>query len=223
MDRPGNAEAPVPPPWRLRGSGWVFLFTFEPWFLRSGGFVPAALGEGFEGQLGVLLLAEYRQSPAGPFRELLFLAGRNRRWRNHRFSISRAYVSSAASAAHGRESWGIPMQTAGFEVIQGKDGAERVIVLQDGLAQVDLTVAPAKGFGLPAVSLVTPPSWRTIVQFQSGKCYETRVSGGGLLRPAKLIDFRTMPAAFPDVSKGELVAGFKVAGLRLSMPRPRIF
>jgi hypothetical protein len=217
-----NAEVSVPPPWRLRGSGYVFLFTFAPWFLRSGGFLPPELGEGFEGQLGALVLAEYRQSPVGPYRELLFLAGRNRRWRNHRFSITRAYVSTAASAVNARESWAIPKQTAEFEVIKGRDGAERVIVLRDGLAEVDLTVAPAKGFALPVLSRLAPPSWRTIVQFRDGKTYETRVSAWGMLRPAKLLDFRTMPTAFPDVNEGELVAGFKVANLRLSMPSSRI-
>ncbi|HEV8577650.1 MAG TPA: acetoacetate decarboxylase family protein [Thermoanaerobaculia bacterium] len=222
MPRPQpNAEAAVSriaPPWRLRGNGYVFVFTFQPWFLRSGGFLPPELGESFEGQLGALVLADYSHSPVGPFRELLFLAGRNRRWRNHRFSITRAYVSTEASAANGRESWGIPKQTADFEVIRGEAGAERVIVLRNGLAEVDLTIAPAKGRALPAFSLFLLPSWRTIVQFQNGKVIETRWRGRGVLRPAKLIDFRALPAAFPDVSQGAVMAGYRVGDLRLRMP-----
>ena len=104
----------VPPPWRLRGSGWIFLFTFKPWFLRTGGFLPPELEgtDGFEGQLGAVMLVDYRQSPVGPYRELLFLAGRNLRWRHHRFSITRIYVSTEASAVNGRENWAIPKQTA---------------------------------------------------------------------------------------------------------------
>ena len=136
----------VPPPWRLRGSGYVFLFTFEPWFLRNGGFLPPELiGEHFEGQLGALMLVDYRQSPVGPYRELLFAAGRNLRWRHHLFTISRIYVSTDASAVSGRENWAIPKRTAEFEVVPGKDGAERVIVQRDRLAEVDLTVAPGRG------------------------------------------------------------------------------
>jgi hypothetical protein len=221
---PPEHEQPsrVPPPWRLRGSGYVFLFTFKPWFLRTGGFLPPELegADGFEGQLGAVMLVEYRESPVGPYRELLFLAGRNLRWRRHRFSITRIYVSTEASAVNGRENWGIPKQTADFEVIRLDGGAERVIVLRDGFAKVDLTVAPARGFVLPAASLLAPPSWRTIIQFRDGQSLVTRMSGRGLLRPAKLLDFRTMPRVFPDVSQGELVAGFRVGDFRLRMGSP---
>jgi hypothetical protein len=211
----------VPPPWRLQGSAYLFLFTFRPWFLRSGGFLPPEAEKGFEGQLGAVVLADYQRSPVGPYRELLFLAGRNLRWRNHRFTVTRAYVSSEASAVNGRENWGIPKQTAEFEVLREKDGAERVIVLRDGLAEVDLTVAPARGLTFPAAGLLAPPSWRTIVQCPDPGRYETRVSGRGLLGPARLLDFRTLPAAFPDVNEGEIEAAFRVRGLRLRLPVPR--
>src|SRR6185295_5613824 len=211
--------ARVSPPWRLRGCAYVFLFTFEPWFLRSEGFLPPELGAGFEGQLGAVVLADYRESPVGPYRELLFLAGRNLRWRNHRFSIIRAYVSSEASTVSGQENWGIPKQTAEFEVIEEENGAERVIVLRDGLAQVDLTVAPASGVTLPVASFIAPPSWRTIVQLRNENSYETQIDGRGWLRPAKLLDFRTMPTAFPDVNEGNLIKGFFATRLRLRLPR----
>lgn len=211
----------VPPPWRLRGSGYVFLFTFEPWFLRNGGFLlPELVGEHFEGELGVLMLVEYLQSPVGPYRELLFAAGRNLRWRHHLFSITRIYVSTEASAVNGRENWGIPKRVAEFEVVK-EDGAERVIIQRDRLAEVDLTVAPGRGLLLPAAGPLAPPSWRTITQFRDGRIYKTRMSGWGMLRPAKLLDFRTMPKAFPDVNQGKLVAGFQVRDFRLRFPRPQ--
>jgi len=216
-----SAPARVPPPWRLRGSGYVFLFTFEPWFLRNGGFLPPELvGEHFEGQLGALMLFDYRQSPVGPYRELLFAAGRNLRWRHHLFSITRIYVSTEASAAGGRENWALPKQTAEFEVIKERD-SERVIVQRDRLAEVDLTVAPGRGLPIPALGFLAPPSWRTIVQFRDGQALETRLSGRGALRPAKLLDFRTMPKAFPDLNEGKLEGGFFIKDFRLRFPAAR--
>ncbi len=163
---------------------------------------------------------DYRQSPVGPYRELLFLAGRNLRWRNHRFSITRIYVSTEASAVNGRENWAIPKQTAEFEVIPQKAGAQRVIVLRDGSAEVDLTVAPGQGLPVPVLSLAAPSSWRTITQFRDGRPLVTRLSGRGWLRPAKLLDFRSMPRLFPDVNQGKLVAGFRVEDFRLRFPKP---
>jgi hypothetical protein len=211
-----------PPPWRLSGSGYVFLFTFKPWFLRNGGFLPPELvGPHFEGMLGALMLVDYRQSPVGPYRELLFAAGRNLRWRHHLFSISRIYVSTPASAVNGWENWAIPKQTAEFEILKRPEGAERVIVQNDRVADVELTVAPARGLALPAVSLLAPPSWRTITQFRDGTVVETRIGGRGVLRPAKLLDFRAMPKAFPDVNQGTVVAGFRVEDFRLWLPRAK--
>ncbi|MFL6261244.1 MAG: acetoacetate decarboxylase family protein [Thermoanaerobaculia bacterium] len=213
----------VPPPWRLRGSGYVFLFTFEPWFLRNGGFLPPELvGEHFEGQLGALMLVDYRSSPVGPYRELLFAAGRNLRWRRHLFSITRIWVSTESSAASGRENWAIPKKTAEFEVVKGEDDAERVIVQRDRLAEVDLTVAPGRGLAIPALGTLAPPSWRTVVQFRDGQALETRLSGRGVLRPARLLDFRAMPKAFPDVNEGKLVAGFYIKDFRLRFPAARV-
>jgi hypothetical protein len=216
-----RSASSIPPPWRLRGCGYVFLFTFEPWFLRNGGFLPPELvGPHFEGMLGALMLVDYRESPVGPYRELLFAVGRNLRWRHHLFSISRIYVSTAASMVDGRENWAIPKQTAEFEVVERPDGAERVIVQNDRVAEVELTVAPARGLALPVAGLFAPPSWRTITQFRDGRTYETRMGGRGVLRPAKLLDFRAMPKAFPDVNQGTLVAGFRVEDFRLRFPRP---
>jgi hypothetical protein len=212
----------VPPPWHLRGSGYVFLFTFEPWFLRNGGFLPPELaGEHFEAELGALMLVDYRKSPVGPYRELLFAAGRNLRWRHHLFSITRIYVSTEASAVSGRENWAIPKQTAEFEVIQKRD-SERVIVQRDHLAEVDLTVAPGRGLPIPALSFLAPPSWRTIVQFRDGQALATRLSGRGMLRPARLLDFRTLPKAFPDVNQGKLVGGFFIKDFRMRFPGARV-
>lgn len=214
MDRP----LIVPPPWRLAGRGWVFLFTFEGRFLHEGGFVPAGLPEGFEGNLGALVLVDYRESPVGPYRELLFAVGRNLRRRHHVLSVSRIYVSSAASAASGRANWGLPKEEAEFQVVRGADGAERVIVLRGGLAEVDLTVAPEPGArAWPVASWLLPPSWRTLVQPWEGKNLTTRLSGRGSVRRARLVDFRTLPHLFPEVGKGKLVVGYGVERLRLGL------
>jgi len=223
IERAAHPAPRVPPPWSLAGSGWIFLFTFPPDFLRQGGFLPPQLGDGFEGGLGVMMLVDYEDSPVGPYRELLFLAGRNLRWRHHRFSITRIYVSTEASAENGRENWGIPKIRADFQVVPGKDGSERVIVLRDGLAEVDLTVAPdPESRALPGTALLMPPSWRTIVQPWEGQTRVTRLAGSGVARRAKLLDFRTVPHLFPDVKQGEPVNGFRVESFKMRFPKPRV-
>jgi len=72
------------------------------------------------------------------------------------------------------------------------------------------------------VAALLPPSWRTITQFEDGRTLVTRLGGWGVLRPAKLLDFRTLPKAFPDVNQGKLVAGFEVRDFRLRLPRAAV-
>lgn len=212
----------VSPPWRLAGSGWIFLFTFEKGYLRERALVPPEFGEGFEARLGVLMLVDYRRSDAGPYRELLFLVGRNLRWRHHLFAITRIYVSTELSAVNGRHHWGIPKQTAEFQVVR-KGDAERAIVLRDGLAEVDLSAATVPdSLVLPGVSSLLPRSWRTLCQPWNGHFYYTRLSGWGMVRRARLLDFRTLPHLFPDVTEGEFVDGFRVEDFRLRFPPAQI-
>ncbi len=168
-----------------------------------------------------MILVDYRQSPVGPYQELLFLAGRNLRWRDHRLTVTRIYVSTEGSAVNGRENWGLPKQVAEFEVLPQPDGSRRVIVLRGGSAEVDLTVAPGKGrLPIPVSSVLAPPSWRTITQFRNGHPLVTLIGGRGVLRPARLLDFRAMPRLFPDVNQGKLVAGFRLEDFRLRFPPP---
>lgn len=212
----------VPPPWRLAGSGWIFLFTFEEGFLRERALVPHELGDDFEARLGVLMLVDYRRSNVGPYRELLFLVGRDLQWRHHLFAITRIYVSTEVSAVNGRHHWGIPKQTAEFQVVR-KGEAERAIVLRDGLAEVDLSVAPVpKSLVLPGVSSLLPRSWRTLCQPWNHHFYYTRLSGWGMVRRARLLDFRTLPHLFPDVTEGEFVDGFRLEDFRLRFPPAQI-
>ena len=96
---------------------------------------------------------------------------------------------------------------------------------------IDVTLHPdhsvtvvdfGRGLPVPALGSLAPPSWRTIVQFRDGQILATRLSGRGVLRPAKLLDFRTLPKAFPDVNQGKLVRGFFTKDFQMRFPAAEI-
>ena len=188
------------PPWLLEGSGSILLFRFEPGFL--------------ERDFGLVMLADYDDSPIGPYRELLFLAG----FRISR--ITRIYVSTEESAANGRWNWGIPKELAEF-TIERRGRTERVHVTRDGRTVADLTV----GIGrppLPVSALFIPRSWRTLVQPYEGRTYVTTLEGRGVVRPARLLKARIDPELFPDLTRGKLLGAVQASSFRLVFPPARI-
>lgn len=188
------------PPWHLQGSGSILLFRFEPGFL--------------ERELGLVMLVDYDDSPIGPYRELLFLAG---------FRISRItkiYVSTEESADNGRHNWGIPKEVADFAV-ERRGRTERVHVTQAGRTVADLTV----GIGrppLPVTALLIPRSFRTLVQPWEGRTYVTTLAGRGIVRPARLLKARIDPELFPDLTRGKLLGAVQVSRFRLVFPPAQI-
>jgi hypothetical protein len=188
------------PPWHLQGSGSILLFRFEPGFL--------------EREFGLVMLVDYDDSPIGPYRELLFLAG---------FRISRItkiYVSTEESADNGRHNWGIPKEVADFAV-ERRGRTERVHVTRDGRTVADLTV----GIGrppLPVTALFIPRSFRTLVQPWEGRTYVTTLAGRGIVRPARLLKARIDPELFPDLTRGKLLGAVQVSRFRLVFPAAQI-
>jgi len=190
----------VGPPWHLQGSGSILLFRFEPGFL--------------ERDLGLVMLVDYDDSPVGPYRELLFLAG------FHISRITRIYVSTEESAVNGRYNWGIPKEVADFAV-ERRGRTEQVSVTHEGRTVADLTV----GIGrppLPVTALLIPRSFRTLVQPWEGRTYVTTLEGRGIARPARLLKARIDPELFPDLTRGKLLGAVHASRFRLVFPAARI-
>lgn len=210
--------APAPPPWRLAGSGFVFAFRLVPGFLKAFGFAPEGRLRDVEERVAALVYADYRQSPVGPYRELLLAIGWARAGSRRAFTVPRIYVSTEAAA--GGAHWGLPKELAQFQVVDGERGARRVVVLKAGVAEVDLTLAPRRGPALPGLALLLPPTWRTLVQDAGGQTLVTRLGGWGRARRARLADFRSVPYLFPDLTKAQPLAGLQVASFHLRLPPP---
>jgi len=207
----------VPPPWRLRGRGFVFAYRFPEAFARA--HADALLREGYRGGPGAVMLVDYTESPVGPYRELLFLAGRFRAGAATAFTIPRILVSSDASVRAGRVNWGLPKELARFEWEREGGRRERVRVEDaDGLlleAVVERGVLP--------FPVICPP-WPlpfTLVQPWEDGAWLTTLRGAGVGRRARLVSLAVDGARFPDVRPFPPVAGLALDPFRLVFPVPR--
>ncbi|NOS55010.1 MAG: hypothetical protein HOP37_01990, partial [Cyclobacteriaceae bacterium] len=112
---PANDEIRIASaPWKLTGSGYILLYRFPKAFVAEHGFLVDFQKEKFVSGWGAVMLVDYKTSPVGPYRELLFIPGIFSFNKKKVFSISKIYVSTQNSVINGIENWGIPKELADF-------------------------------------------------------------------------------------------------------------
>jgi hypothetical protein len=128
-----------PAPWSLKGKGYIFLYRFPRSFEKNPAFISSVTSEPFGG-FGTVMLVDYSESNAGPYRELLFIPGEFSFLKKKYYSITKIYVSTMESVDNGRKNWGIPKEHADFEIITIDKKTERIIVKKDGTVFFDVTL-----------------------------------------------------------------------------------
>ncbi|KAF4979879.1 hypothetical protein FZEAL_3990, partial [Fusarium zealandicum] len=142
--------ASVPPPWTLKGD----VYTFAFWTQVRDGVLPAVAYSPLEAQsdyassgtplggLGMLQVIRYRDSPVGPYDEMLVAPGSfgyeredagARRVRRKSPRITRIYVSQRDTCYNGRKTdnildWNVPKHLARFSWTDNPDGSTTVHV-----------------------------------------------------------------------------------------------
>ena len=82
----------APPPWKLKGNGYIFLYHFPKSFVKKFGFLSDYQANKFNGDfVGTVMLVDYETSAVGPYHELLFVPGRLNYDKKKVFSISKIY------------------------------------------------------------------------------------------------------------------------------------
>ncbi|KAM5345307.1 hypothetical protein ACJ41O_011169 [Fusarium nematophilum] len=140
----------VPPPWTLRGDVWAFAF-WTPGSQARDGLPPMAYSP-LEGQssyadaassgrpvggISMLQLLRYRDSPVGPYDEMILAPGSfeheregddGRRVKRRNTRITRIYVSHKHTCYNGRKNWNVPKHLAQFIWTNNPDGSTTVQV-----------------------------------------------------------------------------------------------
>lgn len=207
----------APAPWRLDGAGWILLLRLPEAARRDLRHLPGELAERPLGGPSLLMVVDYASSPAGPYRELLFMPGRfelpggGRAW-----SVTRIYVSSWKSVVNGRRNWGIPKDLARFERTAAGRGERLTISVGDRIA----ASLELKGYGpaLPVSASLLPAGLRQLVQYHGGQRFELTPGGAGRARPARAIRLDSDPELFPDLAGARVLAGFQVPRFKLGFP-----
>ena len=215
-----QAATIAPAPWALMGSGYIIVLKLAKDFVETSGFVPEHLKGSFTGGIGTVMYVDYSYSDAGPYQELLFIPGMFNLAATRYFSITKIFVSTMDSVENGRRNWGIPKDLAGFTCEKKDRATECIRILKDGTTAAELTLR-SYPLCIPVTTGLVPRSWRTLAHVREGKTFLTTPMARGIISPARLIDFSANGSFFPDISRGCVVATFKVPRFFMVFPKAR--
>lgn len=216
------AQPLAPPPWTLRGSGYLFALRFPDPMLDRSPWTPTSLRKSRRGPLSLAMLVNYEDSPVGRYGELLFIPGRFRFGSDLLPSISRILVSSQASVVAGRRNWGIPKDLAAFSLDLHGEGINQAHVREaDGSLIADF-VLQGRGPKLPINTALVPATWRQLGQVWEGREYRYAPSASGHVRRARVLDWQFAADRFPDLRQARLVSALQVTDFSMTFPAPRI-
>jgi len=190
----------APAPWTLTGQV-AYLFVHGP---RTANELfnenPDPNRSPFRGGYGGLLLIRYRDSPVGPYDELILIPGYYQFGSQTYYRISQIYVSSEDSVVNGRRNWSVPKKLARFQW-NDDNTSVRIFLPESQQPFCTIRVRP-RFYCLPVNGRLVPTSFRTLLQQsleQENVYLKTIPSATGWFRPiVQLLDFETDGKEIPS-------------------------
>jgi len=216
IDMKSGVES-FPPPWSLKGHGYIVLFKARPEWLHANGFIEADMLDKYIPSVGTAMFVNYRDSTAGPYGELLFIPGRFKFPGGSRYSISKIYVSSMESVVNGQNNWGIPKELADFDFSLREDGLEHIRISLAGQLIADCRFS-SSGPGIPVTTSLVPGKFRTVVQHWKGKLLHTSPRARSKLKMARMKKAKFNDVLFPDLNQVKVLAVFKADDMTMQFP-----
>jgi len=207
-------------PWRLTGDGWVMLLQLPPEMRGDSRHIPPALLDCPLGGPSIVMFVDYSDSPAGPYRELLYIPGRftlpdgRRAW-----SVTRIYVSTWDSVVNGRLNWGIPKDHAEFSrEADDRDGHSERIRVETGGRRVATLALRSRGPALPVNTGVLPGALGRMVQYHAGRRFEFAPGASGRAGLADATSLASDADLFPDLAGARVRLALRVPRFALRFP-----
>lgn len=207
----------APPPWTLKGNGYIFIYHFPKEFVEKFGFLADYQKDSFKGDfVGTVMLVDYETSAVGPYRELLFVPGRMNFDKKKFFSISKIYVSSIDSVWNGNENWGIPKELADLKITKPNEKESIIEVMIEGKTFFKVHLQN-RSFSFPITTKFFPLK---LAQRQRKDLLITNSPAKGKASFAKIIDIEVDSTLFPPISQLRPLSILAVKDFEMTFPEP---
>lgn len=204
-------------PWRLDGDAYVVALKMPAEVLDEQCFVPESLKGSFLGTSCRMIYVDYKDSPVGPYKELLFNPPKFRFGKRLCRTISKIFVSTRESVVNGQENWGIPKTLAEFETRTLGNGWEHITVSTEGEVFAELTFSAVR-FGMPYSDRWLPGRFRTMAQTHQGRSYIYAPVTSTTMKMGRLRGSKIDSRLFPDISKGNISLCVRLEDFRMWIP-----
>ncbi|MGW8323955.1 MAG: hypothetical protein ACWGSD_20635, partial [Thermodesulfobacteriota bacterium] len=208
-------------PWRLGGDTYVVQVNMPEEVLDRECFVPEILKGRHMGTSSRMIYVDYKDSPVGPYKELLFNPPKFRFDKGPCRTISRIFVSTPESVVNGVENWGLPKTFAAFESRTLANGWEQITVSSEGKVFAELTFSSVR-FGFPFTDRWLPARFRTMAQPHEGQTYFYAPITSGTMKTGRLREIKIDSRMFPDISKGKISYCVRLENFRMWIPAATI-
>lgn len=207
-----------PPPWKLQGDAFIANYWLSPALIRQAAdfqLAPSPLG-----RMVQVACVRYRESPVGPYDELLILdhALLTQRRLN---TIPKIYVSTEISVQHGQQYWGIPKELAAFEWHEQNNEIRFTV----HFSQQSMSILFTKQMNpqiLRISSNCIPSLLLNIQQDWHNKHYQFTPQFRGHLSRLASVQWKNTQSIFPDFSQARYLQGFAVPEFDLIFPEAQI-
>lgn len=202
----------TPAPWNLTGRGFILLYRFPEDFIRNSCFLPEEWKILKWSGLGYVMLIDYKDSPVGPYKELLIIPGKARIGETRVHTISKIYVDSVSSMLDGRSNWGIPKELTDFKWVE----KQRRHLIHVGSFTPWLEIRmEVGGIPFPINTKLLPIH---LYQELNGQKYRVSPSGKGSGRFSLVKEVKVDPFYFPELNLLEPLVSIYVDPFRMTFP-----
>jgi hypothetical protein len=203
-------------PWNLTGRGFILMYRFPESFIQESCFLPDEWKDAKWSGLGYVIIADYENSPVGPYHELLIIPGKAPIGGTKLGTISKIYVDSVDSMVNGMTNWGIPKEYANFEWTH--ENRKHTIKIGGYKPWLELVLEHGS-IRIPIDTRLIP-----INLFQEFDSTRFRVSptGRGTGRFSLIKEINIDPNFFPGIDDLEPMVAFYVDPFQMSFPVAKI-
>jgi hypothetical protein len=206
----------VQPPWILRGDAFLAVTASPAELNLADGGIASELRGIYNNLFNAVVIADYRESPIGPFRELLYIPGRFRfGLDDERMSITRGYANTEVARLNRRAYWGVRSRLATISRTTGGDNSDVFAIGERPFARFGFET-----FG-PDIALnghTIPEAFRAFAQLEGDRRLLYTLAITGTMRAARFEPQMLDASMFPDMAKREFLLGLKISNFLAEFP-----